>query len=113
VLAVARSPGSRDIRRPVPDGRMESTEERIVAVTRRVIDETLQTGAAVFVGRGAQCLLAERSDALHVFCFAPRAALRKYAMEKFHVDAAEAERRVAEMNRQREQYVKQNGRATV
>jgi hypothetical protein len=43
-----------------------------------------------------------------VFCFAPRAALRKYAMEKFNVGPAEAERRVADMNRQREQYVKRH-----
>ena len=107
-LASALSLGSPEIMPPVPDGPMESTEERIVAVTRKVIDETLQTGPAVFVGRGAQCLLAERSDALHVFCFAPRAALRRYAMEKFSVDAAEAERRVADMNRQREQYVKRH-----
>ena len=107
-IASALSLGSPEIMPPVPAGPIESTEERIVDVTRRVIEETLQTGPAVFVGRGAQCLLAERSDALHVFCFAPRAALRRYAMEKFAVDAAEAERRVADMNRQREQYVKRH-----
>jgi cytidylate kinase len=107
-LASALSLGSPEIMPPVPAGPMETTEERIVAVTRRVIEEALQTGPAVFVGRGAQCLLAERADALHVFCFAPRAALRKYAMEKFAVGAAEAERRVADMNRQREQYVKRH-----
>ena len=107
-IASALSLGSPEIMPPVPAGPMESTEERIVAVTRRVIEEALQAGPAVFVGRGAQCLLAERSDALHVFCFAPRAALRRYAMEKFGVDPAEAERRVADMNRQREQYVKRH-----
>jgi len=107
-IASALSLGSPEIMPPVPAGPMESTEERIVAVTRRVIEEALQAGPAVFVGRGAQCLLAERSDALHVFCFAPRAALRRYAMEKFGVDPAEAERRVSDMNRQREQYVKRH-----
>jgi cytidylate kinase len=107
-IASALSLGSPEIMPPVPAGPIESTEERIIDVTRRVIEETLQAGPAVFVGRGAQCLLAERSDALHVFCFAPRAALRRYAMEKFSVDAAEAERRVADMNRQREQYVKRH-----
>ena len=66
---------------------METTEERIVAVTRRVIEEAVQAGPAVFVGRGAQCLLAERADALHVFCYAPRAALRKYAMDNSSVGA--------------------------
>ncbi len=93
---------------PVPSGPIETTEERIVAVTRRVIEEAVQTGPAVFVGRGAQCLLAERSDALHVFCFASKGALRRYAMNKFGVDAAEADRRVSEQNKQREQYVKRH-----
>src|SRR6476620_5166574 len=107
-LASALSLGSPEIMPPVPTGPIETTEERIVAVTRRVIEEAVQTGPAVFVGRGAQCLLAERSDALHVFCYAPRSALRRYVMEKFNVDAAEADRRVAEQNKQREQYVKRH-----
>jgi len=107
-LASALSLGSPEIMPPVPTGPMETAEERIVAVTRRVIEEAMQTGPAVFVGRGAQCLLAERSDALHVFCYAPRSALRRYVMEKFNVDAAEADRRVAEQNKQREHYVKRH-----
>ena len=77
-LAAALSFGSPEIMPPVPSGPIETTEERIVAVTRRVIEEAVQIGPAVFVGRGAQCLLAERSDALHVFCYAPRGALRRY-----------------------------------
>jgi cytidylate kinase len=107
-LASALSLGSPEIMPPVPAEPMETTEERIVAVTRRVIDEALQVGPAVFVGRGAQCLLAERADAMHVFCFAPRHAMRRYAMEKFGIGPAEADRRVVEMNRQREQYVKRH-----
>ena len=107
-LASALSLGSPEIMPPVPAGPMETAEERIVAVTRRVIEEAMQTGPAVFVGRGAQCLLAERSDALHVFCYAPRSALRRYVMEKFNVEAAEADRRVAEQNKQREHYVKRH-----
>ena len=107
-LASALSLGSPEIMPPVPTGPMETAEERIVAVTRRVIEEAVQTGPAVFVGRGAQCLLAERSDALHVFCYAPRATLRRYVMETFNVDAAEADRRVTEQNKQREHYVKRH-----
>jgi cytidylate kinase len=93
---------------PVPSGPIETTEERIVAVTRLVIEEAVQIGPAVFVGRGAQCLLAERSDALHVFCFAPRSTLRAYEMEKSNVGPAEADRRVADINKQREHYVKRH-----
>src|SRR5690348_14061108 len=82
-LAAALSLGSPEMLPPIPAEPIESMEERIVAVTGRIIEEAVQTGPAVFVGRGAQCLLAERSDALHVFCYAPKSALRRYAMEKF------------------------------
>ena len=107
-LASALSLGSPEIMPPVPAEPIETTEERIVAVTRRVIDETIEHGPAVFVGRGAQCLLAERSDALHVFCYAPRAALRRYAMERFALGPAEADKKIGDMNKQREQYVKRH-----
>jgi len=107
-VAAALSLASPEMMPPVPSGPMETTEERIVAVTRRVIEEAVQIGPAVFVGRGAQCLLAERSDALHVFCFAPRSALRAYAMDKFKIGMAEADRRIADMNKQREHYVKRH-----
>jgi cytidylate kinase len=107
-VAAALSLASPEMMPPVPSGPMETTEERIVAVTRRVIEEAVQIAPAVFVGRGAQCLLAERSDALHVFCFAPRSALRAYEMAKSNVGSAEADRRVADANKQREQYVKRH-----
>ena len=107
-LASALSLGSPEVMPPVPAGPIESPEERIVAVTRRVIEEALQSGPAVFVGRGAQCLLAERADALHVFCYAPRSALRRYAMDTFHLDAAAADHFIANQNKQREHYVKRH-----
>ncbi len=107
-LASALSLGSPEMLPPVPTGPVETTEERIIAVTQRVIEEAVQAGPAVFVGRGAQCLLAEREDALHVFCYAPRAALRKYAMDTFKVGQDEADKMVAEQNKQREQYVRRH-----
>lgn len=107
-LASALSLGSPEIMPPVPTGPLETTEERIVDVTKRVIEEAVQTGPAVFVGRGAQCLLAERADALHVFCYAPRAALRKYVMDQYGWSHDDADRKVVDMNRQREQYVKRH-----
>lgn len=107
-LATTLSFGSPEIMPPVPAGPMETTEERIVAVTKRIIEEAVQIGPAVFVGRGAQSLLAERADTLHVFCYAPRSALRQYVMERFSVDAQEADRRVSDQNKQREQYVKRH-----
>jgi cytidylate kinase len=107
-LASALSLGSPELMHPTPAHGIETTEERIVTVTRRVIEEAVQTGPAVFVGRGAQCLLAEREDALHVFCYAPRAVLVQNAIARHEVRPADAERVVADQNRQREQYVKRH-----
>lgn len=93
---------------PLPDGQPTTTEEEIVATTRRVIDDAVLRGPAVFVGRGAQCLLAERSDGLHVFCYAPTAALIAYACEHRGIPARDAEKTVHDMNKQREQYVRRH-----
>src|SRR5918999_5145879 len=84
------------------------SEAQLVDVTRRVIDEVVQAGPAVLVGRGAQCVLAEREDALHVFCYAPHAALVRRTVERFGLTPAEAERRVVDTNRQRERYVRRH-----
>src|SRR5260221_13413532 len=51
------------------------SEERIVDVTQRVMEEAVSAGPAVMVGRGAEFLLAMRSDALHGFCYHPLDAL--------------------------------------
>lgn len=94
---------------PITDAPLvETTEERIVEVTKRVIHEAVQQGNAVLVGRGAQSMLADRPDALHVFCYAPFPALVAYAIAHRGVDPAHAEHEVQRMNRQREQYVKRH-----
>lgn len=104
-LATALSLGSPEV---LPPPEMTSTEEHLVAVTNRVIVEAVQSGPAVFVGRGAQALLAHRDDALHVFCYAPKAELRRWAMQRFEMSTDEADRLVQDTNRHREQYVKRH-----
>ena len=44
------------------------SEEQIVATTAQIVEEAVSRGHVVLVGRGAQCQLAEREDACHVFC---------------------------------------------
>jgi cytidylate kinase len=104
-LAAALALGTPEI---LPPPEMTSTEEHLVASTRLVIEEAVQAGPAVFVGRGAQSLLAHREDALHVFCYAPKGALRRWVMQRFEVSADEADRMVSDTNKHREQYVKRN-----
>src|SRR3954464_3009586 len=90
------------------EGSVTTPDEEIVATTRAIIEEAVKKGPAVLVGRGAQCLLAERSDGLHVFCHAPTAALVKYAVANLSIPPGEAEKKVHDMNKQREQYVQRH-----
>lgn len=86
----------------------DTAEMRLVDVTNRVIEEAVQQGDAVLVGRGAQCMLADRPDALHVFCYAAKPALVAYAIAHRGLDPATAQHEVERRNKQREQYVKRN-----
>lgn len=94
---------------PVDDAPiMQTAETRIVGVTKRVMEEAVQGGNAVLVGRGAQVLLADREDALHVFCYAPRRFLVDYAIAHRGVNPANAAHEVDKRNKQREQYVRRH-----
>jgi cytidylate kinase len=94
---------------PVPDTPMtETAEMRIVDVTKRVLEEAIQQGNAVLVGRGAQAMLADNPDALHVFCYAPKKFLVQYAIAHRGIHPSNAEHEVDKMNRQREQYVRRH-----
>jgi cytidylate kinase len=94
---------------PVADlSMMDLPEERLVAVTKTVIEEAVQQGSAVFVGRGARFLLGDRSDALHVFCYATFPSLVDYAVKHRGVSPATAEQEVKKVNKEREQYVRRH-----
>ena len=90
------------------EGGATTPDEEIVATTKVIIDEAVKKGPAVFVGRGAQWLLASRDDGLHVFCHGPQSALINYAVTKLGIPASEAEKKVHDMNKQREQYVQRH-----
>ena len=95
-LASAISLSAPEVMPSVGDAAVPPTEERIVQVTQRVIEEAVQAGPAVLVGRGAQCMLAKRTDALHIFCYAPLDALTAYAVTDLGVPPADARKRVVE-----------------
>jgi len=107
-IATTLSLGTPESMPAIPEAPVLMTEERLVDITRRVIEEAVQQGPAVFVGRGAQCLLANRRDSLHVFCYASRAKLVEGAISRLGVAPKDAERVVVEMNRNREQYVRRH-----
>jgi CMP/dCMP kinase len=82
------------------------TDEQLIEVTHRIIDEAIARGPLVVVGRGAQEMLAARDDALHVFCYAPRKALIARTMQREGVGVEEATRLVDSTNKERDQWVR-------
>src|SRR4029078_1786708 len=87
-------------------GERAPTDEQLVEVTHRVVEEAIARGPLVLVGRGAQEMLAERGDALHVFCYAPRGALIARSMQRDRLDEQAAAKLVDDTNSRREMWVK-------
>jgi cytidylate kinase len=97
---------------PLANVKLPPTDERLLEVTRMVIEEAASKGPVVIVGRGAQEMLGSRDDLMGVFCYAPKRALIARTMARDGLDEAAAARRVDEVNRQRADWVKaQWGRA--
>jgi cytidylate kinase len=107
-LAEAMALGSQDWLSPLAAGKRPPTDEQLVEVTHRIVEEAIARGPLVLVGRGAQSMLAERGDALHVFCYAPRGALIARSMARDRLDEAEAAKLVDDTNAQREQWVRKH-----
>jgi CMP/dCMP kinase len=105
-LADAMALGSPEMLPPLDEATLPPSEERLLEMTRRVITEAVARGPLVLVGRGAQSMLAQRTDALHVFCYAPHDVLVARAAERLGVSPHEAERTVNNTNKQRENFVR-------
>jgi cytidylate kinase len=77
----------------------------MVAMVQQVIGKAAQAGNCVVVGRGAPYFLRERSDAFHVFLYAPRTEkLRR--LQQAGKSAKEAEESVDSIDRDRIMFVK-------
>lgn len=87
-------------------GALPPAEERVLAVTRQVVDEAVSRGSVVLLGRGAQVWLEHRRDALHVLCTAPQDTLVERVAAREGGSFDEARRRVDEENRRRAQFVR-------
>src|SRR3989442_6065043 len=86
--------------------RVEPDEAAIVQLTERVIAEAAAQGRIVLVGRGAQAVLAQRPDALHVYVVAPKPWRMKHAVERLGGSPAAVEKGGDDIDRQRDQYVR-------
>ena len=107
-LASAMALSSQEWISPMADAKLPPSDERLVEVTTRVVEEAVARGPVVVVGRGAQSMLAARADVLHVFCYAPRAALIARAAAREKVTPDEAAKLVDETNKHREEWVRKH-----
>jgi cytidylate kinase len=90
------------------DGKRAPTDAQMIEVTRHIVDEAVARGPIVIVGRGVWSMLGGRSDALHIFCHAPRSALVSRSMTRDRLSEHEAARLVDETNSRREHWVKRH-----
>jgi hypothetical protein len=63
--------------------------DTMASLSQRMIEEAADIGNCVIVGRASQCILQERSDAFHVFIYAPRAERLRRVCSR-HATRAEA-----------------------
>jgi cytidylate kinase len=89
---------------------VESEEATLLKMTERVIGEAAAEGRVILVGRGAQALLAARTNALHVYVVASLSFRKKVAVERLGVDPATADNVMVETDQHRDQYVKSHYR---
>jgi cytidylate kinase len=79
--------------------------DRMVSMMEEITERIAQEGNAVVVGRGAPYFLRERSDAFHVFLYAPRAE----KVRRLRADGSsesDAEELVDSVDRERIAYIK-------
>jgi cytidylate kinase len=80
------------------------------ATYARVLHETMERfaagGEAVIVGRGAQMILRDWPDALHVHLYAPLEVRAHRLMERLDISEADARQRIEISDEQKRQYIR-------
>jgi cytidylate kinase len=107
-VATAMAMSTQEMMSPLAVAQFPPTEQRLLDVTRTVIEEAATRASVVIVGRGAQMMLGSRSDVFGVFCYAPLEALTRSCMQRDSLDHGHAEKRVLQVNQERSAWVKAN-----
>lgn len=72
---------------------------------RRVVEGAVTAGHSIIVGRGAQALLADRKDVLHVRIVAPLEQRITYVMRREGLSRAAAQERISAKDRERHRFL--------
>jgi cytidylate kinase len=78
--------------------------ERTTAIARQIMRKAADDGDCIIVGRGAQCVLQDREDVLHVFVYAPWAERAKRVRARAESDQT-IEGLIRTSDRERASYV--------
>src|SRR5262245_49173604 len=81
-------------------------DERLLHMTRTIVEDIARTGQAIIVGRGGNLILAKRPRTLHVFIVAPLEARVERVVQMEKLKRSEAERRITCMDRLLTDYVR-------
>jgi cytidylate kinase len=81
-------------------------DAKLRSMTRIIVEGIAREGRAIIVNRGGNHILAKRPRTLHVFVFAPLETRVQRVVQMEKLTRAEAERRVAGMDRLRADYVR-------
>ena len=84
----------------------ELDDRTLAEAVRRVIESLAAAGGYVILGRGAQCALADRGDALHVSLVGTLEDRARRVAEWQHIDEHEASHRCRDIDAERAGYVK-------
>jgi cytidylate kinase len=76
----------------------------LVEYVKQIMYEEARKGGCIFVGRGAPYFLRDRTDAFHVFLYAPRAEKLRRLLER--IPREEAEEQLDTVDRERIEFVK-------
>ena len=89
-------------------GRLEIADANSMrALTEHVIRTAADIGSCVVVGRGSQCILRDRDDALHVFVYAPIKARMQRLNGRFSQER-DLRDTMADIDRERATYIHQH-----
>ena len=80
-LASAMTLSTQEMISPLAASQLPPSEQHVLAVTKKVVEEAAARGSVVIVGRGAQLTLGSRSDVFSVMCYAPQEALVRRCMQ--------------------------------
>ena len=80
-------------------------DSQLVRMTKKIVEDVARDGNTILVGRGANRILEDHPNALHIFLYAPLDRRIERVMQAETMNQAEAKKRVAGMDKLRADYV--------